>query len=353
MFQSSTNQTTFVDVTVSDRQPLFGGKSHRKCSNTFLSILVLGLVVVIGILMAGYSMYWNDVIGVRVMALNTWGMPHRIGSEDKEERMAAIGRLLSQSEYDIVMLEELWMRPDHETIKKSLGPEYQMTEYDDMTGSCDGKIWPWGCSGLAVISKFPFKQTNFSRYSQQGSFGQMLTDGEYFAGKGVGKVTISPKPGIVLDVYVTHTISEESNIKIRETQADELLDQVKKSTADFIILGGDFNASPISEGDKTYHKIKELMTDAFQEIMASIKAWLNPDYATFGHLRNTYTGGKRDPTIYDYIFHKKNTEDPSMIWTKWFFLPFLNTIRSTDNSTISLSDHEAVTSHIYLWKQTK
>jgi len=351
MIETSGNMTTFVDV--SDQQPLFGGKTRGKCSKTCLSIVVLGVLVFIGIMMAGYSMYWNDVLGVRVMSLNTWGMPHSMSSEDKEERMAAIGELLSQSEYDIVMLQELWMRPDHETIKNSLGPEYYMTEYDDLTTSCDGKIWPWGCSGLAVISKFPFQQKNFSRFSQQGAFGQIFTDGEYFAGKGVGKVTLAPRPGMLLDIVVTHTISENSNAKVREGQADELLSHVKKSSADFIILGGDFNASPMMEGDKTYDKIKEVMTDAFQEIMASIKAWLDPEYATFGHLRNTYTGGKKDPTIYDYIFHKRNTEEPAMIWTKWFFLPFLNTIRSVDNSTISLSDHEAVTSHLYLWKQAK
>merc|ERR1711892_324967 len=169
MIETSGNMTTFVDV--SDQQPLFGGKTRGKCSKTCLSIVVLGVLVFIGIMMAGYSMYWNDVLGVRVMSLNTWGMPHSMSSEDKEERMAAIGELLSQS-------------------------EYYMTEYDDLTTSCDGKIWPWGCSGLAVISKFPFQQKNFSRFSQQGAFGQIFADGEYFAGKGVGKVTLAPRPGM-------------------------------------------------------------------------------------------------------------------------------------------------------------
>ena len=40
-----------------------------------------------------------------------------------------------------------------------------------------------------------------------------------------------------------------------------------------------------------------------------------------------------------------------MIWTQWFYLPFLKAISSYNNDTISLSDHEAVTTHIYLWKQ--
>ena len=39
-----------------------------------------------------------------------------------------------------------------------------------------------------------------------------------------------------------------------------------------------------------------------------------------------------------------------MIWAKWFYLPFLSGL-SAENMTISLSDHEPVTSHLYLWKQ--
>ena len=36
----------------------------------------------------------------------------------------------------------------------------------------------------------------------------MFSDGEYFSGKGVGRVSVSPKSGINIDVFVTHTISE-------------------------------------------------------------------------------------------------------------------------------------------------
>merc|ERR1711874_508993 len=100
-------------------------------------------------------------------------------------------------------------------------------------------------------------------------------------------------------------------------------------------LGGDFNASPMMELDKTYNKVKKVMTDTFQEIMDNIKAWLNEEFATFANPRNTYT------------------DTPAMIWTKWFYLPFLKAISSYNNDTISLSDHEAVTTHIYLWKQDR
>jgi len=352
MIKTSENMTSLVD---SDTEPLFGGNEKKKCSGRCWILTSISIAFCLGVIFLGYNFYWKDVVGLRVMSYNTWGIPHTFGSQDKEERMEKIGQLLAEGDYDIVLLEELWMRPDHQTIKGKLGPDLYMTEYDDLN-MCQGTIWPWGCSGLAIISRFPLLEKNFTQFKQQGPFSHMFSDGEYFSGKGVGRVSVSPKPGITIDVFVTHTISEDNNYEIREKQADELLELVENSKADFIILGGDFNASPLMDFDKTYHKVKKVMTDAFQEIMESIKAWMDEEYATFANPRNTYTGreGKAlTPVIYDYIFHKKNTEGPAMIWTKWFYLPFLKTVSRYENNTISLSDHEAVTSHLYIWKQER
>ena len=97
------------------------------------------------------------LLALKVMSLNTWGMPASLGSYDKEMRMAAIGQYINQSEHDIYLLEELWMRPDYATIKASLPDGWHMTEYSEMTnGGCDGAVAPDGCSGLAVVSRYPF-----------------------------------------------------------------------------------------------------------------------------------------------------------------------------------------------------
>lgn len=91
------------------------------------------------------------------MSLNTWGMPHSLGSEDKELRMAAIGRYINKSEHDVYLLEELWMRPDYATIARHVPEGWFITDYSAMTnGGCDGVAAPDGCSGLAVVSRFPF-----------------------------------------------------------------------------------------------------------------------------------------------------------------------------------------------------
>ena len=84
------------------------------------------------------------MVSVRVMALNVWGMPAKVGSEDKELRIKvgfniffwpsftgrshlqhimnpqAIGEYIAKAEFDVYLLAELWMRPDHATIEASL-----------------------------------------------------------------------------------------------------------------------------------------------------------------------------------------------------------------------------------------
>lgn len=336
-----------------DTEPLFSSQSGRRgCGAKCWFLTSLTTAVLVGLFLAGYNYYWKDVVGIRVMSFNTWGIPAKFGSRDKEKRMDKIGEVLAWGEYDIILLEELWTQADHDTIKRAVSGSYHMTEYGDFNSLILPS--PAGCSGLAIISRWKFIQSNFTKFTKQGDLGHILSDGEWLAGKGVGRAQVSPRPGIVVEVMVTHTISEDGNYLIREHQADEIVEHIENSKADFVILGGDFNASPLMDIDKTYEKVKAVMTDVFQEIMANLKAWFKEEFATFANPRNTYKDiiPNQKPVIYDYIFHKKKTDDIGMIWAKRFYLPFLNGL-SAENNTISLSDHEPVTSHLYLWKQQK
>ena len=75
----------------------------------------------------------------------------------------------------MVLLQELWMRPDHETIRSHLPAGYWMSgevrglhcwslivlspEVGDLAPSdiCDGRVAPTFCSGLALITNLPVK----------------------------------------------------------------------------------------------------------------------------------------------------------------------------------------------------
>ena len=122
---------------------------------------------------------------LRVLALNCWGMPGNTVhlSEDKELRIRHIGDMIAkvnkihlpyiicahsclclfQADYDVYLLSELWMRPDHETIRQRLPPGYFMTEVGDFAlPTCDGRVLPSFCSGLAIVSRYPFIEVTWS-----------------------------------------------------------------------------------------------------------------------------------------------------------------------------------------------
>ena len=64
-------------------------------------------------------------------------------------------------------------------------------------------------------------------------------------------------------------------------------------------------------------------------------------------------GNKSEGNIY-CIFafsHLLHLLHPGKIWVKSFSLPDLHIVKPTTQTQISISDHEGVASHIYLWKQ--
>lgn len=113
------------------------------------------------------------------------------------------------------------------------------------------------------------------------------------------------------------------------------------------------------------------MKNCIEEIFYKLQAWLNPQYATYGNQVNTFSNNYA-PIIYDYVFHKEN-DNSTRVWTSWFELPYFKTLinivtddgseedseddkkkgsknnKETKARKISFSDHEAVTTTIYMW----
>lgn len=56
-------------------------------------------------------------------------------SEDKELRIRHMNDMIAKAEYDAVPLSELWMRPDHETIRQRLPQVTFMTEVGTLPSS--------------------------------------------------------------------------------------------------------------------------------------------------------------------------------------------------------------------------
>ena len=104
---------------------------------------------------------------------------------------------------------------------------------------------------ICASARFPFNQIEFNSYTYHGNALNSLTDGEWLARKGVGRVRIIPAYNVSIDVFVTHTAADPdpsynyNNEFYRQKQVEELIGTyLNESTADVILLGGDFNAGP-------------------------------------------------------------------------------------------------------------
>jgi len=274
-----------------------------------------------------------------VMTIMVWGSPGSFGTQDKEARMRAIGGLPQEyPDIDLFLLTDLWMRPDHDTIKSLLPEEYDMTRVTEMSlPSCDGIIAPEFCSGLAVISRHPFLKVKFYPFDNHGD---LLWDYEYFLRRGLGKVEIEVMDKTV-EVFVSSLASNSYNSWYREKQVKQLLETVALSQAEVILVGGDLNVDP-RDDEQVLELIKRSgLSNAGEEYFKGDQSkWLAKELSTLGNEANTYTSREDGAVILDYIFHRGGEVEN-------FKVPILTT-EVTENKTVSVSNHEAVVTVIKL-----
>ena len=74
---------------------------------------------------------YSDNYGqVKVVSLNVWGMPVLLGGgEYKTERMEAIADQIGQGDYDVFLMQELWLQADHQVLSRRLPTNYVMTAF--------------------------------------------------------------------------------------------------------------------------------------------------------------------------------------------------------------------------------
>ena len=100
--------------------------------------------------------------------------------------------------------------------------------------------------------------------------------------------------------------------------------------------------------------IRSWMSNCVEDFLHKLEVWLSPPYATYGNPANTFSSNFA-PVIYDFIFHKGRNESRVNVYTDFFHLPIIKTLvlltKERRKEAISLSDHEAVTSVINVWKK--
>ena len=147
-------------------------------------------------------------IRLNVVTYNIWGMiltsykDDRITALSHQIRSGTIGK--DKDAFDILLLQELWRKEDHDEIRANLPSGYHMTGFYQLSDPrCRYALVLEGCSGLAIISRFPFLSIQFNKYHCRGT----IFDGEAFVRKGVGRVRLNPTGDMSVDVFATHTIA--------------------------------------------------------------------------------------------------------------------------------------------------
>ena len=99
----------------------------------------------------------TNCVSLKILSLNTWGMPAIFGSKYKTPRIEAISEIIAKEDYDIFLLEELWMESDHKIIASKVPKNYFITGFRQLSKElCDGRWSPGFCSGLTIGSTKDF-----------------------------------------------------------------------------------------------------------------------------------------------------------------------------------------------------
>ena len=138
---------------------------------------------------------------LRVLTLNCWGVP--VWARERAARMRAIGRALAEMDLDVVGLQEVFFGKDRQVIARAAAAGGLVHTHYFSSGVMG--------SGLFTLSRYPIAETGFTRFRLNGR-PQELIRGDYYAGKGIGRVRLTTPAGPV-DVYNAHLVAPLSGIR--------------------------------------------------------------------------------------------------------------------------------------------
>ncbi len=171
------------------------------------------------------------------VSLNVWALPWPFAS-DTASRMDAIGRRLPELEADVFAFQEVWTADARARLIDA--------------GRRSDHIHFWhqqatqGGGGLLVLSRHPIRSAQFTRFAL-GGLPQRVHHGEYYAGKGVARVTLATPAG-PLCVAVTHLNASYGRHGIEDEYRGHRCAQVidvawaLRNIGAPVVLGGDLNA---------------------------------------------------------------------------------------------------------------
>jgi len=280
----------------------------------------------------------EDETEISILTLNCWGLGLGI-SKNRNERMEDIGKYLSEQDYDIVLLQEVWITENFNTIRSLVSSVLPYCHYFD-----NGIIG----TGTCLFSKVRINDVTFHHFGLNG-YPHKLMHGDWFGGKGLGVGQIDYK-GFNIHIFTSHYHAtydynplKDVYIGHRVVHGVESAQWIKfsSSSADLTIYAGDFNTEP-----------KDIPYQIVRYVTPLHDAWVEANGQEGGETSetpsNSYThrsalrdspAGKR----IDYIMYMSGPN--TKVETISCSLPLPNRV---PGKNISYSDHEGVTAKIRL-----
>ncbi|UPT72828.1 MAG: endonuclease/exonuclease/phosphatase family protein [Elusimicrobiota bacterium] len=171
---------------------------------------------------------------ILVLTLNTAALP--LVHPAVTERVAAQAEAIAAGGYDVVGLQEVWLKRDENVFRRKAGLAHAYA------GSSGFPV----SAGLMILSRWPFAQTEERVFSVLRPSWLKISNGEPLARKGVLRARVAT-PGGPLDVYASHLLSNygegTSYMGLRTAELFELAEFVleRSSTTPYVILA-DLNA---------------------------------------------------------------------------------------------------------------
>lgn len=254
--------------------------------NFYSSLLVILIGVLVTSLMVTHSPsvlshgkviphHWQGQNNLRVLTFNVGALAPfgKVISPQSVKRLKAICQRIEKSDYDVILLQEVWTQ-GYRKLFRDCGFPY-IAESEEEAGLITklkrGEVtikklkaiarsfrllFPndYGFdTGLMILSRYPLKEMKMRRFEINGLEERSFSDGEFPVNKGVLGVTLEhPHLGEIF-LANTHVVSEYENFSYddqREVQFEEIMEFVSDHAHQrATILGGDFNMSPPGPND--------------------------------------------------------------------------------------------------------
>ncbi|CAL8087618.1 unnamed protein product [Calicophoron daubneyi] len=203
----------------------------------------------------------------KILTLNCWAVMPPMATVRKDDRVNYLIKRLLDGVFDIVMLQEIWLDEDYKKLKDSLKSVYPY---------CIRFQSHFHGSGLCILTKWTVDNVFFHQYTING-YPHLVTEPDWYCGKGVGVVRVTSKNGFRINLYDTHLIARYALDRDKDrfdahrlVQITELIQLIRfsSSSADAIIVTGDFNLSSSTPA-----------INLFRSFLGVSDAWLNNEAA--------------------------------------------------------------------------